>query len=491
MSSMASPMRKKPHVVCIPYPAQGHISPMMKLAKLLHFNGFHITFVNTEHNHRRFLKSRGAAALNGLPSFRFETITDGLPPSDPNATQHIPTLSSSVRRNCLEPFKELLSKLREDAATSLPDAPPPVSWIVSDCAMIFAIDVSKELGIPLVLLWTASACAFMGYSQYRRLIDEGIIPLKDSSYMTNGYLNKVIGWIPGLEGICLKDIPSIIRTTDKDDLMLNLLMHRLEKLCQSSAPIIFHTFDALEHDVLEAISTTFALPIYSIGPLQLLLNQINNHDTTSIGSNLWPEQPECLRWLDLKDPNSVIYINFGSLTIIKHHQFIEFAWGLAKSNQSFLWVMRPDLVTGESSVLPPEFVANTRGRGFLASWCDQERVLIHPSIGGFLTHCGWNSTIESLTSGVPLICWPNIADQMTNCWFCCGKWGVGMEMNEDVTRDEVEGLVRELMEGEKGRELRKKAGEWKRLAEEAALSPNGSSYLNLDKLINQVFLSQN
>ncbi|GMH07223.1 hypothetical protein Nepgr_009063 [Nepenthes gracilis] len=105
---------------------------------------------------------------------------------------------------------------------------------------------------------------------------------------------------------------------------------------------------------------------------------------------------------------------------------------------------------------------------------------------GFLTHCGWNSTIESLTSGVPLICWLDFGDQMINSWFCCGKWGVGMDMNEDVTRDEVEGLVRELMEGENGREIRKKAMAWKRLAEEAAMSPNGSSYLNLEKLIDPV-----
>ncbi|GAB4824979.1 hypothetical protein Ancab_007852 [Ancistrocladus abbreviatus] len=179
-------IRQKAHAVCIPYSAQRQIAPMLKLAKLLHFNGFHITFVNTEYNHRRLLKSRGPASLDDLSSFRFETIPDGLPSSDANATQDISTLSSSVLKNCLEPFKKLLLKLLKDSNA------PPVTWIVSDSSMIFTLDASEELGIPVVLLWTASASAFLGYAQYRRLIDEGIVPLKDSSLMTNGYLDKVI-----------------------------------------------------------------------------------------------------------------------------------------------------------------------------------------------------------------------------------------------------------------------------------------------------------
>ncbi|GAB4824983.1 hypothetical protein Ancab_007856 [Ancistrocladus abbreviatus] len=160
------------HAICIPCPAQGHIAPMLKLAKLLHFYGFHITFVNTKYNHRRLLKSRGPASLDSLSSFRFETIPDGLPSSGANATQDIPTLSSSILKNCLEPFKKLLLKLLKDSNA------PPVTWIVSDSSMIFTWDASKELGIPMVLLWTASASAFLGYTQYRHLIDEGIVPLK-------------------------------------------------------------------------------------------------------------------------------------------------------------------------------------------------------------------------------------------------------------------------------------------------------------------------
>lgn len=175
MGSLA--MMEKPHAVCIPYPAQGHINPMLKLAKLLHHRGFHITFVNTEFNQNRLLKSRGPDSVKGLPSFRFETIPDGLPPSDADATQDIPSLCVSTRKTCLAPFKNLLSKLNDTDSSNV----PPVTCVVSDGVMSFTLDAAKELGIPDVLFWTTSACGFMGYAHYHQLIEKGYIPLKGNN----------------------------------------------------------------------------------------------------------------------------------------------------------------------------------------------------------------------------------------------------------------------------------------------------------------------
>ncbi|GLT50900.1 hypothetical protein SLA2020_243550 [Shorea laevis] len=170
------------------------------------------------------------------------------------------------------------------------------------------------------------------------------------------------------------------------------------------------------------------------------------------------------------------------------NQLIEFAWGLANSNQTYLWIIRPDLVAGDAAILLPEFVTKTKNRGLLATWCPREQVPSHPAIGGFLTHCGWNSTLESISAGVPMICWPFFAEQQTNYRSCCTEWGIGMEINSDVKRDEVERLVRELMGEEKGREMKKKALEWRRMAEAAAVSPSGSSAMNLGKVIDEVLL---
>ena len=166
---------EKPHAVCVPYPAQGHINPMLKLAKILHYKGFHITFVNTEYNHKRLLKSIGPDSLNSLPSFQFETITDGLPESDiDHVTQHITSLCASTQKHCLAPFRNLLLKLNDTTSSHV----PPVTCIVSDGVMSFTLDAAAELGIPDVLFWTTSACGFMGYAQYRHLIEKGLTPLK-------------------------------------------------------------------------------------------------------------------------------------------------------------------------------------------------------------------------------------------------------------------------------------------------------------------------
>lgn len=486
MGSCGGDKLAKIHAVCIPYPAQGHINPMLKLAKLLHSRGFHITFVNTEYNHRRLLRARGPNSLDAVSSFRFEAIPDGLPSSDADATQDIPTLCQAVLDHFLEPFKQLLVRLNDSSSGS-----PPVTLIISDVVVPISLDAAQQLGgIPLVWLWTASACGFLAYSQYRKLVDMGIVPFKDSKFTTDGSLDMVVDWVPSMRGIQLKYIPSFIRTTDRDDIMLNYLMLSTERAAQSTAPIIFNTFDAFEHDVLDDISKIIVGPMYTIGPMQLQLNNNVSDDTAvkSLASNLWKEDQKCFEWLDSKKPKSVVYVSFGSITTMTNENLIEFAWGLANSNHPFLWVLRPDIVTGDSAIIPPEFLAETKDRGLITSWCDQEKVLNHASVGSFLTHCGWNSTLDTICSGVPVICWPFFAEQQTNCWFSFEKWGIGMEIDNEVRRSEVEKQVRELMEGEKGKEMTRKAMEWKQLAEEAIAPPSGSSYINFEKLVNKELL---
>ncbi|CAJ1971746.1 unnamed protein product [Sphenostylis stenocarpa] len=468
--------KKKPHAVCIPYPAQGHINPMLKLAKLLHFKGFHITFVNTDYNHKRLLKSRGPHSLDGLSSFRFETIPDGLPEPDVDATQDIIALCESTRTTCLPHFRNLLAKVNNSNA-------PPVTCIVSDGAMTFTLDAAQELGVPEVLFWTTSACGFMCYLQYEHFIQKGLTPLKDSSDITNGYLETTIDWIPGIKDIRLRDIPSFIRTTDSNDFMLDFIYRECKRAPRASA-IILNTFDALEHDVLEAFSSILP-PVYSIGPLNLLLKDVDDKELNAIESNLWKEEPECMEWLNTKEPDSVVYVNFGSITVMTNEQLVEFAWGLADSNKSFLWIIRPDLVGGENAVLPQQFLEQTKNRGLLSSWCSQEQVLNHPAIGGFLTHNGWNSTLESVCGGVPMLCWPFFAEQQTNSRFCCTEWGIGLEI-EEVKRDKIESLVKELMDGEKGKKMKERALQWKELAKSAASGPHGSSFRNLENLIREV-----
>jgi len=166
----------KPHAVVTPYPAQGHVTPLLKLAKLLHLRGFHITFVHTEYNYKRLLKSRGPHGLDGLPDFRFETIPDGLPPmEDDDVTQPVPALFDSIRKNFLQPFCDLLHTLNRSATQGLI---PPVTCLVSDGCMTFTTQAAQQLALPHVICWPASACSLLSIMNFPTLVKKGLTPLK-------------------------------------------------------------------------------------------------------------------------------------------------------------------------------------------------------------------------------------------------------------------------------------------------------------------------
>ncbi|KAK1587442.1 hypothetical protein Q3G72_012903 [Acer saccharum] len=392
---MGSTEATKSHAVCIPYPAQGHVTPMMQLAKLLHSKGFHITFVNTEFNHRRLIRSKGPDALKGLPDFKFETIPDGLPPSDRDATQDIPALCDSTRKICLGPFLELLKKLNSSGKV------PPVTCVVSDAVMSFGAKAARVLGIPDVTIWTASACGLVGYWQYAQLVKRGIIPFKDENFLTDGTLDAPLDWIHGMSSTMrLKDLPSFMRVTDLNDIMYDFLKSEAEN-CMNSSTVILNTFDELEQQDLDIIASKCP-NIYTIGPLSLL-----------------------------------------------------------------------------------EYFEEIKDRGLVVSWCSQDQVLLHPSVGVFLTHCGWNSTIESISAGKPVICWPFFAEQQTNCRYACTTWEIGMEVNQDVKREDIQALVKEMMEGEEGKKMRENAFEWGKKAM-ATTEIGGKSYNNFERCIKEV-----
>ncbi|XP_039145907.1 7-deoxyloganetin glucosyltransferase-like [Dioscorea cayenensis subsp. rotundata] len=281
-----------------------------------------------------------------------------------------------------------------------------------------------------------------------------------------------------MKNINLRDLPSMIRTTDPNDIPLNFMNHAFQKVFQTSA-IIINTFDELEGNVLKAMAKMLP-PIYTVGPLSL----ISDHC-----SSFWKEDMNCLEWLDGKQPNSVIYVSFGSFAELTNDQLIEFAWGLVYSEHDFLWIIRQGLIKGDQEsdvVLPEEILREIMNeRGLITSWCRQEKVLSHPSIAGFLTHSGWNSTMESISVGLPMLCWPHYGDQTTNCHYVCKEWGIGLEIEHDVNREKVASLIKELMSGKKGKEMKEKALEWKECAFRA-VREGGSSFLNVDKLVEEV-----
>ena len=209
----------------------------------------------------------------------------------------------------------------------------------------------------------------------------------DESSISYGHLDPTIDWIPRMPEIRLKDLPGSIRTTDLSEFFLNFLAQNTLK----ASTIIFNTYDDLEYDILRAIR--LMVPhIYTIGPLSMMCRWLPDNLLKSAKSSMWKEDTECLKWLDCYANSSVIYVNFWSTTVVTAQQLLELAWGLANSNTNhpFLWVIRPDLVSGDHASLTQDLMDEIEGRSMIASWCPQEEVLSHPSVGVFLTHSGWN-----------------------------------------------------------------------------------------------------
>ncbi|RYR75033.1 hypothetical protein Ahy_A02g009744 isoform C [Arachis hypogaea] len=208
----------------------------------------------------------------------------------------------------------------------------------------------------------------------------------------------------------------------------------------------------------------------------------------------------CLRWLNEQPRGSVLFVCFGSGGTLSSAQIDELALGLEMSEQRFLWVIKNpnDKVSSGSffnvnnilndplNFLPKGFVERTKRKGLVVpNWAPQAQVLAHESIGGFLTHCGWNSILESVVNGVPLIAWPLYAEQKMNAVLITRDMKVGLrpEIGEDglVEREEIGSVVKRLMEGEEGKKLRYRMKELKEAAIEV-VGENGSSTKQIEEL---------
>lgn len=288
-----------------------------------------------------------------------------------------------------------------------------------------------------------------------------------------------------------RDLPSICRGRDLANPVFKLFVSETLQTVGAQG-LILNTFDHLEEPILNLIRSKYP-NLYTIGPLHThLKTRLQAAKLTSISAessnSLWEEDRSCINWLDEQPAKSVIYVSFGSITRVTRDQLMEFWHGLADSGIRFLWVLRPDsIIRKEGEIKTPEEVdleEATKARGYMVGWAPQEEILAHQAIGGFLTHSGWNSTLESIVAGKPMICWPFFADQQINSRFVGEVWKLGLDMKDTCDRVIVERMVRELME-ERRDELLERGAEMAKLAKNA-ISDGASSFLNLNRLVEDI-----
>lgn len=229
--------------------------------------------------------------------------------------------------------------------------------------------------------------------------------------MTGEDMDLLVRSVPGMEGVVRRrDLPHFFRVNDLDDALFQMIVRETRQMPRAQG-VILNTFEDLEGPILSQIRTHMPT-LYTIGPnhshLQARIASKDTVSTSGASASFWEEDRSCLVWLDSQPEKSVIYVSFGSIAVVTREQLLEMWYGLLRSGQRFLWVMRPDSVMGKDgqAQIAAELEEGTKSRGYMVGWAPQQEVLDHPAIGGFLTHGGWNSILESIVAGVPMICWP-------------------------------------------------------------------------------------
>ncbi|KAL8556813.1 hypothetical protein ACS0TY_004325 [Phlomoides rotata] len=445
-------------LIIFPLPLQGHINPILQLANILYSRGFSITILHIKFN------SPNPA---NYPHFTFYPIDDGLSESDSASNTDLLSYLKKLNTNCVEPFKEALVQLLAETSGD------PIACLISDCVLHFTTAVCNSLKLPRLVLRTGAVCSFLAFAAFPLLIEKGYLPAQDDR------LEELVVELPPLR---IKDLP-VISMANKEIAtsyqQLYELVDNMVKETKASSGLIWNTFQELEEIAIAKLDQVFGIPIFPLGPFH------KHFATTS--SSLVAEDHSSISWLDKQEAKSVIYVSFGSIAAMEEKDFLEVAWGLANSKHPFLWVVRPGLIRGAEWLepLPENFVEMLDGRGHIVKWTPQLEVLAHPCVGVFWTHSGWNSTLESICEGVPMICSPCFTDQLVNSRYVSHVWRVGVRLENGLSREKIEAAIKMILEEKEGGEVRERA---LRLKQEAnlCLQPGGSSYESLSRLVNYI-----
>ncbi|XP_077225198.1 UDP-glycosyltransferase 84B2-like [Tasmannia lanceolata] len=455
------------HVLLVSFAAQGHINPLLKLGNRLVSKGLHVTLATTEILRQRMLDSK-ITTKEKNSQIHLEFFSDGM------------SLDFD-RKNNIDYFLEQLEKFGPKNLSSLIETLSvnegrKFSCIVNNPFVPWVADVAQEHGIPCAMFWI-QPCSL--YSIYDRFYNN----LNQFPTVTNP--DKPVD-LPGLPLLEKDDLPSFVLPSNPFGgfpKLFSKLFRELEKVNW----VLGNSFYELEKDAIESMENLH--PIRPIGPLvpSILLGKDLPSDSRM---DMWKAEEACINWLDKKPPSSVIYVSFGSIVVLSSKQMENIAWGLKNSKRPFLWAAKPPEHPSSdgSGELPTGFLKETEEQGLVVSWCPQSKVLLHEAVACFVTHCGWNSTLETICTGVPVIAFPQWTDQPTNAKLLVDVFEMGVRVRADedgmVSKGEVERCIGEVTEGPKAAELRKKAVEWKEAARAAVA--DGSSDRNIQLFVDDV-----
>ncbi|WVY91215.1 hypothetical protein V8G54_036729 [Vigna mungo] len=483
------PNNKKKHIVMVPLMAQGHIIPFLALARQIQNRApttFTITIASTPLNIHHLKSALSSTSPNQirLAELPFNSAQHGLPPNRENTeklnfSQQVKFCHATLSLEA--PLRSLISRITEA------EGQPPLC-IISDVFLGWINRVASSLGIRNITFTTCGAYGTLAYISIwfnlphkKTHSDEFWVPGFPQNYrfhrtQLNRYLTEADG------------------TDDWSRFIIPQISHAMK-----SEGWICNTAEEVEPLGLKLLRKYLQLPVWAVGPILPPAELKGSKHRAGKESGIALEA--CMEWLDLKDENSVVYVSFGSQNTISASQMMALAEGLEESGRWFIWVVRPPVgfdIDGEfkDEWLPKGFEERMRDnkKGLLVrKWGPQLEILSHKSTGVFLSHCGWNSVLESLSNGVPLIGWPLAAEQTYNVKMLVEEMGVAVEltrMESSICGEEVKKVIEIVMEKEgKGKEMKEKAKEiasHMRKAVTEKREEKGSSVRAMDDLVRTI-----
>ncbi|CAN1852702.1 UDP-glycosyltransferase 74B1 [Linum perenne] len=400
----------KAHVLILPYPSQGHINPLLQFAKRLASKGVKATIATTHYT----VASISSSAVS------VEAISDGFDVGGFPQAKDEQTFLQSFKSNGSRTLSSLVEKFEFSDC--------PVTCIVYDSFLPWALDVAKSHGVYGAAFFTNSATVCSIFCR----VSNGEVEL--------GMAGKEGGLdVPGLPHLGLSDLPTFLRFPESYPTYLAMKMCQYTNL-EMVDWIFSNSFQELESK--EAASVKQHWPAKLIGPMipsAYLDGRIDGD--RGYGASLWkPLNEECMNWLESKPARSVAFISFGSMVALSDEQMGEIA-----------------------------------------------ELLAHEATGCFVTHCGWNSTLEALSLGVPMVAMPQWTDQVTNAKYVEDVWKVGVRAKEDESgiagREEIGRCLKEVMlEGDRSMEIKEAAKKWRKKAVDA-VSKGGDSDKEIDSFV--------
>nr|BEP30494.1 tetrahydroxychalcone 2'-glucosyltransferase-like protein [Dahlia pinnata] len=368
-----------------------------------------------------------------------------------------------------------------------------IAGFVIDMFCACMIDVADEFNVPTYMFFTSNA-AFLGFKFYIQTLCDDM--RKDVIELINSDTTILV---PGfVKPLPTKAFWTLVHTREGLDFVL-----RSVRKFRGVKAIMVNTFLELETNAMELLSANVNIPpVYPVGPI------LNLEGGSGVGK---PTGDDVIKWLDSQPPSSVVFLCFGSMGYFDEAQVKEIAYGLEQSGHRFLWSLRrpssdqTSSIPGEyedpSVVLPEGFMERTRGIGKVIGWAPQVAVLGHNAVGGFVSHCGWNSLLESLWFGVPSATWPMYAEQQMNAIEMVVELGLAVEIKLDyrkdvfnpkgnnkvdvVTAEEIESGIRRVMEDSEVRTKVKEVSAKSR----SAVAEGGSSYTSVTRLIQEFVIN--